>query len=164
MGRFENILTSSVAGMRMFAATGAGGLFLAVVPGLAAALGAKSVPAPVAAGDAPAEQLKTRINDSDMAHMNAFPADRKTWVLEQIMALAPLQKSVHMDNHHYEKLLLKLRGDGYALIDLQPQETAFTSVWYRNGRIPGAASENVAMLLWETLEVGDSTTVMMWRI
>ena len=79
------------------------------------------------------------------------------------MSLDPLQKSMHADNHHYEKLLLKLRDDGFALVDLQPHETAFTSVWYRNGRT-NTARENVAMLLWETLDVGNSTTVMMWRI
>ena len=160
MSRFEGILTSSVAG-RMIAA-GAGGLFLAV-PGLAAVFGAKSVSKSVVSCDSPDGQSKTRINESDMTHMNAFPADRKTWVLAQIMSLNPLQKNVHADNHHYEKALLKLRDDGYALVDLQPQETAFTSVWYRNGRTH-AARENVAMLLWETLAVGDSTTVLRWRI
>ena len=163
MNRFENILTSSVAGMRMFAANGAGGLFLAV-PGLAAVFGARSYAKPVVAADSAEVQSTTRINDSDMAHMNAFPIEKKEWVLAQIMSIEPLQKNVHMNNHHYEKLLLKLRSDGFALVDMQPQETAFTSVWYRNGRVRDATSENVAMLLWETLEVGDATTVMMWRI
>ena len=162
MIRFVSILTGSVAG-RMIAA-GAGGL-LQALPGFAAVFGAKSLPQRAVAGGPPAGQSTTRINESDMAHMNAFPADRKAWVLAQIMALDSSQKSVHMTKHHYEKALLKLREDGFALIDLQPLETAFTSVWYRESGFPlRLARENVAMLVWETLAVGDSTTVIQWRI
>jgi hypothetical protein len=68
-------------------------------------------------------------------------------------------------NNDFEKTLLKLRRDGYGLIDLQPQETACASVWYR--RRPALLKRlrgEVAMLLWETLERGEATTLITWKV
>lgn len=110
-------------------------------------------------------ELKSRINDLDMEHRDAFPEAKRAWVLEKIMSLAPLQTEAHTENHHYEKTLLRLHDEGFDLIDLQPQETAFTSVWYRKGRLAlRVARPNAAMLVWVASEAGDSTTLMMWRV
>ncbi len=61
--------------------------------------------------------------------------------------------------------MLKLRRDGFRLIDLQRHDTAFSTLWYRKGKsLLGLAAEDVAMLLWELEESGASTTVMTWRV
>ncbi|MBI2752547.1 MAG: hypothetical protein HYX46_03390 [Betaproteobacteria bacterium] len=53
-------------------------------------------------------------------------------------------------DHDFERILLKLRRDGFRLIDLQREDTAFTTVWYRRGKsFLGLAAEDVPMLLWE---------------
>ena len=55
--------------------------------------------------------------------------------------------------------------DGFALIDMQPMETALTTVWYHRSVMPARfAREEVTMLLWETQAAGESTTLIRWRI
>jgi hypothetical protein len=111
------------------------------------------------------EGLKTQINERDREHLQEFPAHRKAMVMEKIMSLTPARHMVFHGKNHFEKAVLKIRRDGFRLIDLQPQETAFTTVWYRKGRSFLGKGADVTMLLWEhSDEHGDSTTMMSWRI
>lgn len=107
----------------------------------------------------------TRINNEDMKHLESFSAAQRSTVLSKIMSHRPAKTVVMEGNNHFEKMLIRLRRDGYGLIDLQPQETACTSVWYR--RTPALLRNprgDVAMLLWETQERGEATTVITWKV
>lgn len=109
--------------------------------------------------------METRINDEDIEHLQAFPGSRKAAVMEKIMALKPAESMVLEGDEHFETTVLKLRRDGYGLIDLQRQETAFTTLWYRKGKaLLGLAGAEVAMLLWEASTGGGATTLMTWRV
>lgn len=108
--------------------------------------------------------VKSRINDQDMEHLQSFPPERKVAVLDRIMSRKPAESLVLNGDSDFEKTLLKLRREGYQLIDLQREDIAFTTVWYRNGKaLFGRAGADVAMLLWEIQEPGGSTSVYTWR-
>ena len=63
-----------------------------------------------------------------------------------------------------EKTVLKLRREGYGLIDLQPQETSFFCIWYRRSKALFSRAD-VAMPLWEKqAPAGPLTTVLTWRL
>ena len=107
--------------------------------------------------------VKTRINDDDMKHLQFFSDARKATVMQRITALKPTKSVVSEADHAFEKFLLQLRRDGFRLIDLQRHDTAFSTLWYRKGgSLLGFTAEDVAMLLWELEEEEskDSTTVM----
>jgi hypothetical protein len=113
----------------------------------------------------PEEIMRTRINNDDMKHLESFSESQKNVVLRKIMSHPPAKTVVMEGNNHFEKALIRLRRDGYGLIDLQPQETACASVWYR--RKPALLRNprgDVAMLLWETQEQGEATTVITWKV
>ncbi len=105
----------------------------------------------------------TRINADDLEHMNCFPVGRKRVLMDKIMAHTPAASHAFTGNNHYEKAILRLRKDGYQLIDLQPQEHVFISVWRRQARtLIGLPRVEVAMLLWMTGE--ESTNLTLWRL
>jgi hypothetical protein len=109
--------------------------------------------------------MNARINSEDMKHLRAFSDNHKAVVMQKIMSHPPARTVVLDGNTDFEKTLIKLRRDGFALIDLQPQETACTSVWYR--REPALLKrprEDVAMLLWETQDLGEATTLITWKV
>ena len=118
----------------------------------------------VEAPDAASQGLSTRITDIDRAHMQAFSQERKAAVMAKIMTLTPLQTVVHQGGNQFEKAVLNMHREKFLLIDLQPHETAFTTVWYRDSRLFLGKQSDVTMLLWEDGEVCDSTTIMTWRI
>ena len=95
-----------------------------------------------------------------------FPPTKKARVMTKIMALVPLNSDQRTESHHYEKVMLRLRSEGFELIDMQPLETALTAVWYRRkGRFAfGFSAEEVKMVVWESQNARDTTTVMTWRI
>jgi hypothetical protein len=109
--------------------------------------------------------MDARINNEDMKHLQSFSDARKTAVMQKIMSHPPAATMVLDGNNDFEKMLLKLRRDGFGLIDLQPQESACASIWYRRKpallKRPGM---DVAMLLWETLERGEATTLITWKV
>ena len=108
--------------------------------------------------------MKARITDEDMAALQSFPHATRVSVLQRIMQRKPAESVVLDGDNAFEKTILKLRREGYALIDLQRQDIAFTTVWYRKGKaLFGNAGSDVAMLLWEMQEPSASTTVMTWR-
>ena len=80
------------------------------------------------------------------------------------MTLTPLKTVLHQGGNQFEKAVLNMHRESFRLIDLQPHETAFTSVWIRNNRALIGDSMDVTMLVWEDGEIYDSTTIMTWRI
>ena len=100
-----------------------------------------------------------------MKHLQSFPDTRKATVMQRIMSLKPSKSLVSDGDHDFEKSVLKLRRDGFRLIDLQRHDTAFSTVWYRKGKsFLGLTAGDAAMLLWEMQDSNASTTVMTWRV
>jgi hypothetical protein len=111
--------------------------------------------------------MATLITSQDMDYMKAFPADQKSKIMREIMSRCPVAERQFEGNTHCVKTILKLRADGLRLIDLQPQESAFISVWYkRNGSLLGRAKTEVAaMVVWACSDCEDDvTTVKIWKI
>jgi hypothetical protein len=160
MALFDKVLAGSAAG-GMAVAAGVERM-LQTLPGFAAAFGMFPVSQPVADVEV---GVTANIGESDILHMNGFPARDKGRVMDRIMSLTPLSTEVRSKRNDYEKLLLLLRKDGFALIDMQPLETALTTVWYHKSVMPARfAREEVTMLLWETQAAGEATTLIRWRI
>jgi len=116
--------------------------------------------------------LDTRINDRDIQHLHAFPDQRKESVMRKIMSQKPDRALKLNGQNDFEKTMLKLRREGYKLIDLQRNEASFSSVWYRRGvSMLGRGRAHVTMLVWEQEEPAEeerppasSTTVLTWRV
>lgn len=107
------------------------------------------------------------INSQDVSHMKAFPASQRARIMREIMSRSPVAERHYEGNTHFVKTILKLRADGLRLIDLQPFETAFASVWYKkNATLLGKSKSDVAaMVVWEGSErEQDITTLRVWRI
>lgn len=110
--------------------------------------------------------MKSRIDERDLEHLEAFPGDQKKKVMRKIMSVQPVERVLLDGDNGFEKAVLKLRREGYNLIDVQRQEIAFSCVWYRQTKsLFNGAGADVAMLLWEMQERGGcETTVLTWRI
>ncbi len=117
--------------------------------------------------------MDTRINERDIKHLQAFPDERKASVMRKIMSQKPDRSLKLNGQNDFEKTMLKLRREGYKLIDLQRHETSFSSVWYRRGvSMLGRGRAHVTMLVWEqeepapssAQEPSSSTTVLTWRV
>ena len=109
--------------------------------------------------------MDTRINDRDIKHLHSFPVDRKSVLMRRVMSQKPDRTVKFTGNDDFEKQLLKLREDGYKLIDLQRHEHSFSSTWYRRGlSLLGRERVQVTMLVWEQDEPSSSTTVLSWRV
>jgi hypothetical protein len=110
--------------------------------------------------------MKSRIDEKDLAYLEAFPGDQKAKVMRKIMSVHPVERVKLDGDNSYEKAILKLRREGYNLIDVQRQEIAFSCIWYRQTKsLFNGAGADVAMLLWEMQERGGcETTVLTWRI
>lgn len=109
--------------------------------------------------------MKSRIDRKDLEHLEAFPGDQKARVMHKIMSRQPVERLVLDEDNGFERAVLKLRREGYGLIDVQRQEAAFSCVWYRKTKsLFNGAGADVAMLLWEMQERGAETTVLTWRI
>lgn len=109
--------------------------------------------------------MDTRINERDIKHLQAFPNGRKAAVMRRIMSQRPDRTVQLKGPQDFEKTLLKLRQDGYKLIDLQRHDASFSSIWYRKRvSMLGRRREHVTMLVWELEEPGPQTTVLTWRV
>jgi len=109
--------------------------------------------------------MKSRIDQRDLEHLEAFPGDQKAAVLQKIMSRQPTERIVLEGENGFEKTMLRLRREGYSLIDLDRQETAFSCIWYRKTKsLFNGSGVDVAMLLWEMQEPGVETTVLTWRL
>lgn len=109
--------------------------------------------------------MKSRIDHKDLEHLEAFPGDQKAKVMQKIMSLQPTERVLLGGDNDFERAVLKLRREGYGLIDVQRQEAAFSCIWYRKTKsLFNGAGADVAMLLWEMQDPGVETTVLAWRI
>src|SRR5262249_3342253 len=110
--------------------------------------------------------MKSRIDENDLAYLDAFPGDQKAKVMGKIMSLQPTERVLLEGGNSFEKAVLKLRKEGYGLIDVQRQEVSFSCVWFRETKsLFNGNGADVAMLLWEMQEEdGIETTVLTWRI
>jgi hypothetical protein len=107
--------------------------------------------------------LITQINERDREHMQQFSPELKVQVMQKIATLKPEENESYQGDNRFEKVMMIIHREGYGLIDLQPYESALTSVWYRkNGRM--SKNAEVMMLMWEETAQGDNTTVMRWKI
>jgi len=94
--------------------------------------------------------------------------------MRKIMSQKPDKTMKMSGQNDFEKTMLKLRREGYKLIDLQRHEASFSSVWYRRGvSMLGRGRAHVVMLVWEqdehepqpsTEQPSSSTTVLTWRV
>lgn len=109
--------------------------------------------------------MKSRIDQTDIEHLETFPGDQKAKLMQKIMSLPPTERVVLGGDNDFERAVLKLRREGYGLIDVQRQEIAFSCIWYRKTKsLFNGAGADIAMLLWEMQERGVETTVLTWRI
>ena len=110
--------------------------------------------------------MKSRIDEKDLAFLEAFPGDQKAKVMRKIMSVQPTERVLLDGSNSFEKAVLKLRKEGYGLIDVQRQEVSFACVWLRETKsLFNGNGADVAMLLWEMQEEnGAETTVLTWRI
>jgi hypothetical protein len=108
--------------------------------------------------------MKSRIDQTDIEHLETFPGDQKAKVMQKIMSRQPVERVVLDGDNDFERAVLKLRREGYSLIDVQRQEIAFSCIWYRKTKsLFTGAGADVAMLLWELQDRGCETTVLTWR-
>lgn len=109
--------------------------------------------------------MNPRITLEDMTHLRTFPDVQRAVLMEKIRSRHPAKTMALNGTNDFGKSVLKLRRDGFGLIDLQPEETTLATVWYRRRPVllkhTGA---DVAMLRWEAWERGGATTLMTWRI
>ena len=113
------------------------------------------------------QESATQINDLDREHLRAFPALRKELVMQKIEVIAPTRCATHKGKNEYQKAIINIHRDGYGLIDMQPHDSVFTSLWYRKDRSFLSMGADVTMLLWEdggNDDDDDSTTMTSWKI
>lgn len=111
--------------------------------------------------------MVTAITDEDRGHMITFPVRQRARIIQSIMSNPPVSEWNCEGNTSYVKAMLQLRARRLGLIDLQPQETAFTAIWYRKERslLGLLKAEVAAMVLWEfDGDTGSKTTVRFWQI
>lgn len=102
----------------------------------------------------------------DLAHLNAFPEHSRDRIMRTIMQRPVDDERICDGDHCYENTVTRLHARGFELIDLQPQEAAFTTVWYRGSKswFGLRLSETAAMLVWEFNGSNERTTVREWRL
>jgi hypothetical protein len=106
------------------------------------------------------------ITEKDMKHMKAFSPALRLALMQKIMSRAPVEERVFEGNTRSVLALWRLRVEGLKLVDLQPQETAFTTVWYRTGRtLLNRQKPNVAaMVIWELNDDEEVATFKVWHV
>jgi len=109
--------------------------------------------------------MKARIDRKDLAHLNAFPGEEKAKIMRKIMSINPVELVVLEGATDFEKALLKLRREGFGLIDLQRQELSFSCTWHRRTKaLFNGGGADITMLFWELQERGAETTILTWRL
>jgi len=111
--------------------------------------------------------MVTAITDDDRGHMLTFPVQQRAKIIQRMMSNPPASEWNCEGNNSYVKAMLQLRARGLGLIDLQPQETAFTAIWYRKQRslLGLLKAEVAAMVVWEfDGDTGSKTTLKVWNI
>jgi hypothetical protein len=106
------------------------------------------------------------ITEKDMNHMTSFPAGEREALMQKIMSKAPVEERVFEGNSRSVRALWRLRAEGMKLVDLNSQETVFTSVWYRNGRsiLSPQKPHVAAMIVWEVNDEQEVATFKIWHV
>ena len=106
------------------------------------------------------------ITENDVKHMKAFGAAERAALMQKIMSKTPVEERVFEGNSRSVRALWRLREEGLKLVDLNPQETLFTSLWYRNGKsiLTRQKPHIAAMVVWEVSDGGESATVKVWHV
>ena len=106
------------------------------------------------------------ITEKDLNHMYAFPPAERAELMQKIMSRTPVEERVFEGNNRSVRALWRLRDEGLKLVDLKPQETIFTSVWYRNGRslLIRQKPQIAAMIVWEVNDDQEVATFKVWHV
>lgn len=109
--------------------------------------------------------MSAGISDDDFRHMEAFPQEQKVTLMRKIMSRPSAETMVLTRKNDFERAILRLHRDGFGLIDLQTQETACATVWYRKKpKFLKSIKGDVAMLLLEAQEHGEAATLITWDV
>ena len=104
--------------------------------------------------------------DRDLLHLHNFPARKQQKILRAIMEKEFASEQICDVAHCYENTDTRLHAQGYQLIDINPQETVLTQVWYRK-TMPWFGllrAESAVMLVWEFSASGEKTTLCVWPL
>lgn len=112
--------------------------------------------------------MTTRITTQDMEHLRAFPAEKKAQIMQHVSHESVTQAITYTGSNYYDKAILKLRQEGYGLIDMQPMETACTMLWYRKisplFSLKRSEYAVMVMLEYEMEDGTDVTTLRTWKV
>lgn len=110
----------------------------------------------------------TGISPRDMNYQRDFSSAEKARLRRALLSALPEDVITTSGRHDFEKSLLRLRADGFCLIDLQSLEVALTTVWYRKSvsLLGFVKSEVVIALDWTMMNEGDAeiTSMRRWRL
>ena len=99
----------------------------------------------------------------DLCHLRSFPAVQRVVVIG-VMSRRPTKVKMLEGANDFGKTVRKLRRDGFALIDLKREPTAFSTVWYRKPPMGAVPVAHVTMLAWAARDRGGATTLMNWTM
>ena len=104
--------------------------------------------------------------DCDLVHLHRFPAQKRQKILRAIMERPSASEQICDGAHCYENTVTRLHAQGYQLIDLNPQETMLTAVWYRKTTswFGLRSEESAIMLVWESGDGCEKTTLCAWQL
>ena len=114
--------------------------------------------------------MSTRISDEDIGHLLSFPVHAKVKLLRAATASKPMEIRESRGAKDYEKAVLRLRNEGFKLIDFEASETTLSTIWHRSATTMFGLSrfEVIASLNWEAEGWSGSdaglTTFKTWKI
>lgn len=107
------------------------------------------------------------ITELDHSHRRTFPRNRKKQIMERIMGTVP-QELIDVDGPRAcYRTVRGLRSSGMGLIDFQPMETGFITVWYseRKSLFGLRRCGIAAQVVWQAKrDEYEFTTVSIWHI
>lgn len=118
--------------------------------------------------DIDSRPFAARISSRDLDYQRDFPEAEKARLMLEVLSALPEDVKTTSGKHDFEKSLLKLRADGFRLIDMQSLEVALTTVWYRKSALllGFVKSEVVIALDWTMMDDGRNETTILrrWRL
>jgi hypothetical protein len=115
--------------------------------------------------DIDSRPFAARISSRDLDYQRDFPDAEKARLMRAVLSALPEDVKTTSGKHDFEKSLLKLRADGFRLIDMQSLEVALTTVWYRKSALllGFVKSEVVIALDWTMMDDGRNETTILRR-
>lgn len=110
--------------------------------------------------------MQDELIDRDLKHLRDFPQWKKESLLQRILLLPALRERVYSGENCYENVVAMLHAKGFELIDIEREEAAFTTMWYRKNRywFGLLSSESVAVVVWESVDGSEQATLRRWRL